>query len=193
MKEQRFQSLVQRARAGDADALGQLLTELHGELRRVVERTRRYRSDLSLRTTEVYHEAFLKMFHRAVPGFTDQEHLLAMWANATGWVVIEARRRKGRRPQLDQLVEETMSPELTAGDVEPDEIRAAFEALKAVMPKEGLAAELRLLSGLSTQDVSLLMDRSEPTIRRWVRSAVAWIRVWIDTGGAPSPAKEVRG
>lgn len=186
MQNPAFHSLVRRAREGDVEALDQLLVELQAELKRIVRATRRNRAGLSMRSTEIFNEAFLKLFSRSFPGFTDEQHLLAMWANASSWVVIEAWRRKGRRPELDQLVEETVSGALEPGSNSPDAVAEAFEALKSAMPREGLAAELRLLSGLSTCEVAMLMDCSEQSARRWVQSAAAWIRVFIETSSGVS-------
>ena len=180
MQDDHFRTLVRQARSGDMRALNLLLLELQDELRRIVRMTRRQRAGLSIRSSELFSEAFLKVFRSSCPSFNDQEHLLAMWTNATSWAIIEAWRRKGRRPQLDALVEETVSSRIGQAEVSPEAVGAAFRALREVMPKEGLAAELRLLSGLSTKEVALAMDRSEQTVRRWVQTAGAWIRVHLD-------------
>lgn len=183
MPNSQFHQLLESARQGDPEALNRLLLSLQGELRRVVRRSRHRRQGLGLRTTELFNEAYLKVFQRQIPGFTDQEHLIAMWARATSWVIVEAWRRRGSRPQLDELVEETVGEGVARTGGTLVEVQQAIEELKEVMPREGLAAEMRLLNGMSTGEVAELLDRSEPTVRRWVRSASAWIRIHIQEGG----------
>lgn len=187
MGDTQFHSLVERARSGDTLALNELLIEMQVELRKTVERTRRRRRGLSMQTTEIFNEAFLKLFKKSVPGFNDREHLLAMWANATSWVVIEAWRRKGRRPELDELVEESVAPVLLSAAADPVRVQALFDELKKSLPHEGLAAELSLLSGLPVGDIATLLDRSKPTIHRWVRVATSWIQIRL---GEDTPATD---
>lgn len=189
MKNDQLLSLLSAARQGDDGALALLFSELQAELRSITRQSRMRREGLSMRTTEVFNDSFIKVFGSQVPEVNDKQHLLAVWSNAVRWVVIEARRRKAARPDCrsseGELLDAVASRAAMNG-AGPEEVAEVFRDLKAVCPREGLAAELRLLGGLSTAEIAAGLGTSEQTVRRWVRAGRAWIQLRLDEE-EPSP------
>src|SRR5215204_1824785 len=98
---------------GDRDALDRLLPLVYDELRRIAHRElQRERTDHTLSTTDVVHEAYLKLVDhgRVTPG--EQVRFLAVAATAVRRALIEHARRRdavkrggGQRPlSLDENV-----------------------------------------------------------------------------------------
>jgi RNA polymerase sigma factor (sigma-70 family) len=58
---------------------------------------------------------------------------------------------------------------------------AAFDARKADI------VELRYFGGLTQAEIAGVLELSEPTVRRDLRLARAWLRRWMSEGPPPTP------
>ncbi|MEL6713858.1 MAG: hypothetical protein AAFP86_08800, partial [Planctomycetota bacterium] len=122
-------------------------------------------------------------------GVIDPQHLLAMWSNAAKWVTIEIRRRRGLRAGRECAGDAALPDfvwDQRFDGADDEAVGRVFDELKAALPKEGLAAELKFLGGLPTADIALCLDASETSVRRWLRAARLWIRMFVDGTGAPA-------
>ena len=183
-------------RSGTDESLYRVFDELQGELRASVRRVRGGAHGDSLRTTELFNEAYLKLFRRGAgraadqrSGALDPQHLLAMWSNAAKWVTIELRRRRGLRTGRE-CVGDALLPDFIWDQrfdgADDEAVGRVFDELKAALPKEGLAAELKFLGGLPTSDIALCLEASETSVRRWLRAARLWIRMFVDGTDIPA-------
>ena len=165
--------------AGDREALDRLLPVVYDELRRIARRElRRERSDHTLTTTALVHEAYLTLVDqsRAQPG--DRVRFFAVAATAMRRVLIEyARRRRaakrggGERPlSLDETaVAATDSAErLLALD-------DALTRLAALDARQARVVECRYFGGLTEEETAEALGVTARTVRRdWVK-AKGWL------------------
>ena len=172
-------SLLLDFAAGDREALDRLLPVVYDELRRIARRElRRERSDHTLTTTALVHEAYLTLVDqsRAQPG--DRVRFFAVAATAMRRVLIEyARRRRaakrggGERPlSLDETaVAATDSAErLLALD-------DALTRLAALDARQARVVECRYFGGLTEEETAEALGVTARTVRRdWVK-AKGWL------------------
>jgi RNA polymerase sigma factor (TIGR02999 family) len=170
--------LLEAFEGGDREALDRLLPLVYDELRRIAHRElRRERSDHTLSTTEVVHEAYLKLLDqdRLAPG--EQVRFLAIAATAVRRALIEHARRRdalkrggGQRPL-------TLDEEIAAHDG-TDRLLSLDEALTRLAELDERLArvvECRYFGGLTEEETAAALGVTARTVRRdWVK-AKAWL------------------
>jgi RNA polymerase sigma factor (TIGR02999 family) len=170
--------LLEAFEGGDREALDRLLPLVYDELRRIAHRElRRERDDHTLSTTEVVHEAYLKLLDqdRLPPG--EQVRFLAIAATAVRRALIEHARRRnalkrggGHRPL-------TLDEEIAAHDG-ADRLLSLDEALTRLAGLDERLArvvECRYFGGLTEEETAAALGVTARTVRRdWVK-AKAWL------------------
>lgn len=175
---------------GDADAYGRLIQLVYQDLRRVAHRQLRRRgSRLSLDTTDLVHEAYLKLADQARAAWNDRSHFFAVAARAMRHLIVDHAKHKlrakrgGGRPHVPL-------------DGEPIRVEQHVERLLAV--DEGLRmlgtvnerlvklVECRFFAGLTEEETAETLGVSVRTVQRdWVR-ARTWLKVAMNRQGAVS-------
>ncbi|NOT32116.1 MAG: RNA polymerase subunit sigma-70 [Planctomycetes bacterium] len=166
----------------DLSEQDRLLAELYTELRARAERFMRGQPpDLTLQTTALVHEAFLKLFGQECLKGADRAHFLALFSRAMRQVLIDRARGRGRIKRLPP------------GERRPiDEIQMAYEeradlvALGEALQKlatfdEGMTrvVDLHFFGGLSLADTARAVDMPLRTLeRRWATTR-AWLAAEI--------------
>ena len=179
MEQDRVTGLLEAFEGGDRDALDQLLPLVYDELRLIAHRElQRERRDHTLSTTEVVHEAYLKLLDqgRVPPG--EQVRFLAVAATAVRRALIEHARRRdaakrggGQRPL-------TLDEEIAAAADGPDLLLPLDEALTRLADLDERLArvvECRYFGGLTEEETAAALGVTARTVRRdWVK-AKAWL------------------
>jgi RNA polymerase sigma factor (TIGR02999 family) len=180
MTQDEIARLLEAFEGGDRTALDQLLPVVYDELRRIAHRElRRERRDHTLTTTEVVHEAYLRLLdHPRLPPAAGQVRFLAVAATAVRRsLVAYARRRdamkRGGGERLltldeDELVSDDQSGDLLCLDDALNRLAALDARLAAVV-------ECRYFAGLTEEETAAALGVTERTVRRdWVK-AKAWL------------------
>jgi RNA polymerase sigma factor (TIGR02999 family) len=183
-------ALLIAARDGDEAAFRSLFDRLYAELRRLAHVVRAGQAPATLDTTELVHEAYLKL----VPGrgFTarDRLHFFRIAARAMRQVLVDAARRRRtrdeRQPRL--VIEPVTAMETLSADILA--LDAALTALEAVRPRQAGVVECRFFGGLSVEDTAAALDISQPTVKRDWRIARAWLADALERGDAARPQPE---
>ena len=176
--EQDVTGLLEAFQGGDRTALDRLLPLVYDELRRIAHRElQRERPDHTLSTTDVVHEAYLKLIdhERVAPG--EQVRFLAVAATAVRRALIEHARRRdtvkrggGQRPV-------TLDEEIVAAD-DSDQLLALDDALTRLAELDERLArvvECRYFGGLTEDETAAALGVTARTVRRdWVK-ARAWL------------------
>ncbi len=158
--------------------LDQLFSLTYEQLRRLASTVRRGDPSLTLNTTALVNEAWLKL--AGSPGFasTSQLHFKRIAARAMRQLLIEAARRRaaGKRGAGAVMV----ALDEAAGDVASDArellaLDAALEELARLSPRQALLVEARFFGGLEMAEISELLNISEATLLRDWRAARAWL------------------
>lgn len=150
----------------------------YGELRRLAHAVRRSRPDATIQTTELLHEAWLKLQPVAELGIEDEAHLKRVIARAMRQVLIDGARRhavraRHRREQpADVGVEIAREDQLAAALVDLDR---ALESLAAMDERRAAVVECRYFGDMSVVETAQALGVSTATVKRDWRVSRAWL------------------
>lgn len=160
---------------GQIDALDELMPAVYEELKRMAHR--HLRGDgvaATLSTTELVHEAYLKLAQGAGTDWESRAHFFGAASRAMRQVLVDFARRRNaaKRGGIHELV--SLGSHDAAIELELDEILsvdAALEQLERVDPRLRSVVELRFFAGLSLEDIARLLDLSTRTVERdWLKA-----------------------
>jgi len=164
---------------GDREALERLMPLVYDELHRLAQRyLRRERSDHTLQSTALVHEAYLKMVDQKNVRWQNRAHFFGVAAQSIRHILVDHARSHlaakcgagAAKLSLDEAigVPEKKEVDLLALD-------QALEGLAALDPQQGRIVELRFFGGLSIEETSEVLHISTATVKRdWVM-AKAWL------------------
>ncbi|MEP7177078.1 MAG: ECF-type sigma factor, partial [Gemmatimonadales bacterium] len=134
--------LVRRADGADAAAADQLFSLLYAELRRLAERhLQGGRSGLTLSTTTLVHETYLRMAGRTT-AFPDRARFFAYASRAMRGLVVDYARRRGAKKR-DRGFEITLvDGAQPAGDGAGTDVEALSDALDELAALDPALAEV---------------------------------------------------
>ena len=147
------------------------------ELRRLAARVRLGDPSVTLNTTALVHEAWLKLAGSPRFASTSQLHFKRIAARAMRQLLVEAARRRmaGKRGGGAVIV-----PLEDAGDIISNAsdllaLDSALEELRRLSPRQAQLVEARFFGGLDAADTAALLEISEATVLRDWRAARAWL------------------
>ena len=173
--------LLAAASGGNVDALNQLFPLVYEELRRLARsRLRAERSDHTLNTTALVHEAYLKLIEQTRVEWQNRAHFYAIASRAMRRILINyaEMKRAGKRGggavqvQLEEagiVFSEDQADELLALD-------EALNRLKEFNPRGSDVIVYRFFGGLSHEEIAQVMGTSVITVRRAWSTAKSWLR-----------------
>lgn len=169
--------LIDKAKAGNVAAAGQLFAALYRELHCIAERQlQRGGDELTLGTTSLLHEAYLNIAGREGVQFATRAQFLAYAARAMRGLMIDYARQRRAKKRGGEL-------HITAGDgevvpLEGDrsaeelaQLGSALDTLKEVEPALAHLVDLHFFCGFSFGEMAELRGVSERTIQREWRKA----------------------
>lgn len=162
----------------------ELLPLLYDDVRLLARRERRRVSaGVTMQTTALVHEAYLKLLSAA--RFNDREHFLRAAALAMRHILINhardrvADKRGGGALHLD--IDE--APEIGIGEANAlVEINESLGRLAAMSPRLAQIVECRFFAGYTDEQTAKALGLTDRTVRRdWVK-ARAWLRRELSVG-----------
>jgi RNA polymerase sigma factor (TIGR02999 family) len=176
--------LVTAADGGDRAAARDLFAALYQELHTLAEHhLRRGGSQLTISTTTLLHEAYLRLSERDGARFPDRQRFLAYASKAMRGLVIDyarARRalKRGGGVEITQLDE-------GVGGAAPDEsLERLGDAMGRLTELDGVLAQLvdlHFFAGFSLVEIAALQGSSERTVQRdWKKARVLLQRLMKD-------------
>jgi RNA polymerase sigma factor (TIGR02999 family) len=169
--------LVRTADAGDPEAAGALFAALYRELHAIAERElHRGSADLTLGTTTLLHEAYLKLAGREGMHFADRAHFLAYACRAMRGLMIDyARRRRAQKRggefRLTALPDEGVADGQLVAAEPLEELGDALETLAVADPALAQLVDLHFFCGLPLVEIAGLRGVSDRTVQRDWRKA----------------------
>jgi RNA polymerase sigma factor (TIGR02999 family) len=166
-------------RNGEPEAQAQLMALTYRELRKIAAgHMRRERSARSLQTTDLVHEAYLRLVGQCGTEYRDRAHFFQIAAHVMRQVLIDRarKRRAGKRggdvPQisLDRALDlaEAQSVDLLVLD-------EALDRLKRLDVRQCQIVEMRFFGGMPEGEIAEALGVSERTVNREWRLARAWL------------------
>ncbi len=167
---QEITQLLCSSRAGDADAMAELLELVYADLRQLAARQlRRESPENTLSATALVHEAYLRLAGEAGPGFSDRQHFFRLIARAMRRIAIDhARRRlalkRGGGEHRTTWDDDKLGVDERAAMVV--EIEQALERLRDGDPRLVQVVECRFFAGLSEAETAEALGCSRRTVQR---------------------------
>jgi RNA polymerase sigma factor (TIGR02999 family) len=160
---------------------------VYDELRSIAHaRMRREKPGHTLQTTELVHEAYLRLSRSGDGPWRSRAYFFAAAAEAMRRILIERARAKGRakrgadsggRP-VERVSLDLAEVAALADDQDPDTVLtvdAAIERLARHDERMAQVVKLRFYAGLSVEEVAEILETSPRTIERNWTFARAWL------------------
>ena len=172
--------------AGDRETLNAVFPLVYQELSRLAHRQRqRWSGHLTLTTTALVHEAYLKLAGQRQLPTENRGHFFAIAATAMRHILCNyARDRKrqkrgGGQPHLDlEQAERAQGPALELSDHQVGRLAALDEALRrleAIAERQCRVVECRFFGGMSVEDTAAALGMSARSVKRDWAFARAWL------------------
>lgn len=171
--------LLERTRAGHADARDALFSLVYGELMTLATaRLARNAAFTHLDAPSLVHEAFLRLATREeLPG-TDRRAFFAYAAGVMRSVVVDCIRERGARKRGGEAVRVTLATDDARFGFDEREFEQLEGALRALAEVDGRAhrvVELRYFGGLSIEEICEVLEVSPATVKREWQKARAFL------------------
>ena len=171
--------LLRQWSAGDESARDRLIPLLYDRLRELAHQQLGGASvDNSLNTTELVHEAYIRLVDARRVDLPDRAHFLALASEIMRNLLVDrararfaAKRGGGVRPlDLDEF--EWISDESLESVAELDD---ALKRLERLSPRQGQLVQHRYFGGLTLEESATAIGVSLATAKRELRAARAWL------------------
>jgi len=173
-------ALLNKIRAGSADAPDQLFEMIRGELYSLANNAMgRQRKDHTLQPTALLHEAWIRLFGaNDLERIEDRSHLLRVAARAMRSILIDHSRRRAagkrggtwQRVPFDRVLDYFSEQRL---DVQA--IHEALEDLEKLNSQHATIMTLRIIGGFTAQDVAERLGIPRSKVESEYRLARAWL------------------
>lgn len=172
---------------GDKQAQEKLFQIVYDELYRQAARyLRKEHAGLSLQTTDLIHEAYLRLINQQHVEWQNRLHFFAIAAKVMRRILVDhvrerhAAKRGGSDIRLPLEEAMVVLPEQNLDFVALDE---ALNKLAEIDAQQSQIVELRFFSGLSVEETAQVLEVSERTVKRDWNVAKAWLRRELSRGG----------
>jgi RNA polymerase sigma factor (TIGR02999 family) len=177
--------LLARWNTGDQQALEALVPLVYNELHNLAHcYLRRERSDHTLQTTALIHEAYLRLVEQGPFKTEDSNHFVAIAATLMRQILVDyARRYRAAKRGADCTVK--LEGELGPLRDQNFDVIALDDALTRLAerdPQQARVVELRFFAGLTVEETGALLKVSPATVKREWSMARAWLSRQIKRG-----------
>ena len=186
--------ILQRLQSGEADAAGELLAVLYGDLRRIAagfmgdERTGH-----TLEPTALVHEAWLRIAPEGGAGgaahFEGRAHFVRTAARAMRNVLVDhARARKAEKRGGDRARSplDDVLAYYEQSEIDVLSLHETLERLSSMDPELGRLVELRFFGGQTLPEIAEVLGVSLATAERRWKVARLWLRRELPRGADSS-------
>jgi RNA polymerase sigma factor, TIGR02999 family len=163
---------------GNREVLDELLPIVYNELRRLAHSyLARERHGVTLQTTALVHEAYMKLMDQHSVDFQNRSQFFALSAQAMRRILLDAARSRkaekrgsGGKVSLDDI-----PPVSIEIDQQLIDLDTALKELEEFDPKQAKIVELRYFGGLTIEETAEALDISPATVKREWTIARAWL------------------
>ena len=160
---------------GSRESLERLVPLLYEQLRAIAHRQLGRRPNGgTLQTTELVHEAYLKVVARTSGATRDQAHFLALASLAMRHVLVDRAKARGRLKRGSGRGHITLDEDQIALDDQPEallQLDDALTTLAELEPRLARVVECRFFGGLSETEIAAALGVTVRTVQRdWAKS-----------------------
>jgi RNA polymerase sigma factor (TIGR02999 family) len=163
----------------DGRAIEELTPLVYTELRKMAKGyMRRQPAGHTFQTTELIHEAYLKIAKSNGQEWHDRAHFFGVAAKAMRHILVDYARSKQSERHGGRLERVDMVEDAGADGLRPEQLVALDDALKALAKlddRKAQVVELRFFGGLTTDEMAQSLNVSTETVKRDWRFARNWL------------------
>jgi len=178
-ESQQITQLLVEWSEGNELAKEQLFPLVYEELRQMARRyLRRQPSGHTFQTTELIHEAYLKLANQGDRTWQNRAHFFGVAAHAMRHILVDYARSKQSQKRGGWPDRVTLSENAVVSSEHSDEIVALDDALKqlaALDERKSRVVELKFFGGLNIEEIAEVLKISDKTVKRDWRFARTWL------------------
>jgi RNA polymerase sigma factor (TIGR02999 family) len=167
------------ARGGDREVMDRLFVSVYDELRRIAHHALRHeRTDHTLGTTGLVHEAYLRLVDQTRVEWRDRAHFFGVASRAMRQILVDYARRRGAVKRGGKVKVLALEEGMVPAEERAEALLAVDEALTRLSEHDaGLAqvVECRFFGGLTEDETAEATGSSVRTVQRQWRRAKAWL------------------
>ncbi len=178
MNQAETTQLLRRIRRGDSEAQDALFERVYAQLHGLAHRQLRRGPRGALQTTELVHEAYLKLCDADRLSTTDRAHFFALSARVMRQILVDRFRRQSARkrggPSRTLPLHEGQIPVDDRGETLLA-IDEALTDLSRLNTRTGRVVELKFFGGMTEPEIAEVLGVSVRTVNTEWRKARAWL------------------
>lgn len=184
-------TLIMYVQQGREDAFDRLVPIIYDELCDIAHRQLSGWKGAPIRTTELAHEAYMRLADQTKSGWNDRAHFFGIAAHVMRQILVDlarkhnAQKRGGGAPkvtldhvQLPDDIDDGWSNEARAATIL--DLDRALDELAELDPRAARVVELRFFGGMMEKETAEVVDVSVSTVRRDWRKARMWLMRALD-------------
>ena len=173
---------------GDEEALRDLMPLVYKELRRLAHyHLYSERSDHTLQSTALVHEAYIRMIGAHPAEVRDKTHFIALASRLMRQILVDhARgRRAAKRDGGCKIAFNDLAALPVSGDNELIALDAALDELARLDERQAKIVDMKFFGGLSAPEISQVLGISRATVDRDWATARLWLHRQMSQTAAP--------
>jgi RNA polymerase sigma factor (TIGR02999 family) len=155
---------------GDEQALDELMARVYGELKRLADiYLHRERSEHTLQSTALVHEAFLRLSGQREAEWKNRAHFFGIAAQMIRRILVDYARAHQAAKRGAGAVKLTLDERIDVPDKRDLDLVALDDALQTLAtldPLQSRIVELRFFTGLSIEETAEVLGISPATVKR---------------------------
>ena len=182
MEDVNITQLLVDVEAKRPGAFDKLLVQVYPELKKMAKaKLRDQRKGHTLRTTDLVHEAYLKLVRYQDVDWKGRAHFFGAAANTMRRILTDHARYKSANKRQGEEVGLTLAGSSAAVSMDHlIELDDALTRLEAERPRWVKVVECRYFAGLSIEETAAYLDISHGTVSNDWRMARAWLKRELD-------------
>ena len=169
--------ILSRIETGDVRATDELLPIVYEQLRQLASKRLASEGNMSLQTTELVHEAYLRLVG-SDQAWANNAHFFASAAESMRRILVEHARRKSRIKRGGEFVKiEMQDDDLKANGPSPEEIILVHDLLDHFAedhPQEAQIVKLHYFGGFNINEAGEILGIPSSTAHRYWQFARSW-------------------
>lgn len=181
LKRGEITEMLKACSGGNREAMNKLVPLVYQELRRQAHRyLNRERSNHTLQTTALVHEAYLRLIEYHSIDWQNRAHFFGMAANMmrrilVNYAVSQNRLKRGGSGENLPL-EEALTVVAKDRNIDVLALDKALNKLELLDERQAQIVEFRFFSGLSIEETAEVLQISPATVKRDWNMAKSWLR-----------------
>jgi RNA polymerase sigma-70 factor, ECF subfamily len=179
LSSEQVTAILQSWHGGDQEALNKLAPIVYDELHRIARKYMRNESaENTLLTTDLVHEAYIRLINASQIDWHDRTHFFAISAKIMRQILVDHARTRNCVRRGDGIKLLSLDKALNlVHTADPNFIKLddALAFLEELDPKMAQVVELRFFGGLTLEETAEVMEICRDTVKREWRLAKAWL------------------